>query len=242
MYQEQAMNQEQMKRYREQISVPGMNAEAQVRLLSGKAILLGANDQTVAICRSLLAVGLGEVTVLDESKGALKKVSQALATEIEEDTDTRFVPLVDEFSPASIEAYIPNFDVVADSTDDWQHKLLFSDICMAQNKPLVHAGVIGFRCQVYAMLPGKSACLRCALIEIGIDEVPIEPPAVGGFKPVSELIGAWQAVEIIKLIGRLGATQGNELFKLDCLSGEFEVIRGLDPAKDCPDCGPRYFS
>jgi hypothetical protein len=47
-----------------------------------------------------------------------------------------------------------------------------------------------------------------------------------------------QALESLKILSRLGVSQGNELLKFDGLSGEFEVIRGLDPRRDCPDCKP----
>ena len=48
---------------------------------------------------------------------------------------------------------------------------------------------------------------------------------------------AWQSLEAIKYLAKVGIVQGNELFKFDCLSGEFDVIRGLDANLDCPDCG-----
>jgi adenylyltransferase/sulfurtransferase len=230
------LNQEQLARYREQLSVPGMTRQAQAKLLAGKVLILGANALAGATSRNLIEVGIGTVQVVDESDGALKEVSAAVAQTTVTALDTKFSTQSHEFGSDSLESLVGQFDVVVDSAEDWQHKLLMSDICMSAKKPLIHAGVIGFRFHIYSMLPGKSACLRCALPTIGIDEVPLEPPTSGMFKPVSELVGAWQSIETVKLIGSLGVTQGNELFKFDCLSGEFEVVRGLDPQRDCPDC------
>ena len=110
---------------------------------------------------------------------------------------------------------------------------------MQVKKPLIHAGGGGFRFQVYTMLPSKSACLRCVLPEIGMDDVPLTTMEFGALEPVAAMIGALQAVEGIKVVAKVGASQGNELWKFDWLSGEFETIRGLDPRSDCPDCG-RY--
>jgi sulfur-carrier protein adenylyltransferase/sulfurtransferase len=230
------LNQEQLARYREQLSVPGMTRQAQARLLDGRVLILGANALAGATSRNLIEVGIGSVQVVDESDGALKEVSSIVAQTSATAFDTKFSTCSYEFGSDALELLMEEFDVVVDSAEDWQHKLLMSDICMSTGKPLIHAGVIGFRFHIYSMLPGKSACLRCALPMIGIDEVPLEPPVAGMFGPVSELVGAWQAIETVKLIGSLGATQGNELFKFDCLSGEFEVVRGLDPQRDCPDC------
>jgi molybdopterin-synthase adenylyltransferase len=135
------------------------------------------------------------------------------------------------------ESIFSEFDVIIDGLTNWQEKLLVSDVCMHINKPLVHAGGSGFRYQLFTMVPSRSACLRCAFPMAGIDDVPMQPPEHKSIAAVLGMIGAWQAVEAIKLIGKIGAIQGNELTKIDWLSGEFETIRGLDARKDCPDCG-----
>ena len=70
-----------------------------------------------------------------------------------------------------------------------------------------------------------------------MDDVPLTPTDTSTLAPVSAMIGALQALETIKIVARLGASQGNELWKFDWLSGEFETVRGLDPRFDCPDCG-----
>jgi len=230
------LNHQQSERYRKQMRVPGMTREAQTRLLAGKVLLLGANQQASVILRNLIEVGLGTVVLVDESKGALKETTEALSLE-GKTKDTSISTRVEEISSDTLESLIGQFDVVVDCAEDWQQKLLFSDVCMSMKKPLLHAGATGFRFQIYTMLPGKSACLRCVLPEVGIDEVPLEPHPFEVFALVSELVGTWQSMEIVKIVGDLGATQGNELFKFDCLSGEFDVIRGLDPRRDCPDCG-----
>lgn len=141
------------------------------------------------------------------------------------------------WSVNEIEEAIQAADIVIDNLPDWQQKLALSDICMDQNKALVHSGISGFRFQIYTMIPGKSACLRCALPLAGIDQVPLQPTVSTPLQAVIELVDAWQSLETVKYVAKIGIVQGNELFKFDCLSGEFEVIRGLDPQPGCPDCG-----
>jgi molybdopterin/thiamine biosynthesis adenylyltransferase len=152
-----------------------------------------------------------------------------------------------EWTIANIEKFVQQAEIVIDTLPDWQQKLTLSDICMEYEKVLVHSGITGFRFQIYTMIPGRSACLRCALPLAGIDQVPLKPPALPAIDAVIELVDAWQSLEAIKYLGKMGIVQGNELFKFDCLSGEFEVIRGLDAKLDCPDCGrktgrPKRFS
>ena len=138
---------------------------------------------------------------------------------------------------ANIENYVREADIIVDALSDWQKKVALSDICMEFGKVLIHSGISGFRFQIYTMIPGRSACLRCALPLAGIDEMPLRPAVEPTIDAVIELVDAWQSLEAIKYLAQVGIIQGNELFKFDCLSGEFEVIRGLDANLDCPDCG-----
>ncbi|MBS1997701.1 MAG: hypothetical protein JSS86_15370 [Cyanobacteria bacterium SZAS LIN-2] len=59
----------------------------------------------------------------------------------------------------------------------------------------------------------------------------------GSLYAMDSFVASYLALEVIKLVGRVGASQGNELFKIDGLSGEMEVLRGMDANEDCPDCG-----
>ncbi len=142
-----------------------------------------------------------------------------------------------EWTIANIEGFVQEAEIVIDTLSDWQQKLTLSDICMDSEKVLIHSGITGFRFQIYTMIPGRSACLRCALPVAGIDQVPLSPTGPPAIDAVIELVDAWQSLEAIKYLAKIGIVQGNELFKFDCLSGEFEVIRGLDAKLDCPDCG-----
>lgn len=149
-----------------------------------------------------------------------------------------------EVSPHTFDAHdsekvIGNFDVVVDGLIDWQLKLVASDACMRLAKPLIHAGGEGFRYQLYTMRPGLSACLRCVFPRIGIDDFPKTQDEDALFPPVQGVLGAMQALEAAKLAANFGASQGNELLKFDFLSGEMEMVTGLDAVADCPDCGNR---
>jgi adenylyltransferase/sulfurtransferase len=213
-----------------------MTKDAQARLLAGKATILGNSETGAVVAKALAQVGVGTLTLVDASPKALKRSSQSLA-ERKSFADTRVILKALPLDDSRTEELLYHSTVVIDALSDWQDKLALSDMCMQARVALIHAGVVGFRFQFFSMLPGRSACLRCALPLAGIDDVPLEPVKLGRISAVSEMVGSWQAIEAMKLIARVGATQGNELFKVDCLSGEFEIVRGLDAQADCPDCG-----
>jgi molybdopterin-synthase adenylyltransferase len=217
--------------------LPGLNEEAQKKLDTGKVVVLGATASGLAAAKSLIQLGLGNLLVVDKEAITLSVAAEELHDLTEEFPEANVLILKEELKANTLEGLVQKNDVIIDALADWQDKLLASDLCMSVGRPLIHSGVTGFRMQIYAMLPKKSACLRCALPLAGIDDVPHKPPSPIGISAVAQMVGSWQAIETVKLIAQIGATQGNELFKFDSLSGEFEIIRGLDPQLDCPDCG-----
>ncbi len=185
-------------------------------LNSASILIIGSSALKESLLRNLSQAGAGKILFFDANNS-----KQA-------------------WTLANIEKSIRQVNIVIDALPDWQKKLALSDICMDCEIPLVHCGITGFRFQIYAMIPGRSACLRCALPLAGIDEVPLQPATEETLEAVVELAAAWQSLEAIKYLAKIGVLQGNELFKFDCLSGELEVIRGLDANPDCPDCGRKF--
>jgi adenylyltransferase/sulfurtransferase len=218
---------------RQQTALPGLSSEALELLSCGSALIAGVQLSGLVAARHLVEAGIGKLCLIDEDPKALSSAYKSL----DGLSETEVLCRAWKIDGHDAESVFSETNVVIDGLTNWQDKLLVSDVCMQIRKPLVHAGGSGFRYQLFTMRPTRSACLRCAFPLAGIDDVPLQPPEHKPIEAVLGMIGAWQAVETIKLIAKIGATQGNELTKIDWLSGEFETIRGLDPRQDCPDCG-----
>jgi len=231
------LSQEQFERYRRQLALPGMSEQAQSRLLAGTVAVVGIKSWGALAAQYLADIGLGKLLVADDRQETLTQLDNYIKRPSRNNPDTQITLKHWHFNAGEAEALLSGVDAVVDGLDNWQHKLIVSDLCMQMKKPLVHAGGSGFRFQVYTMMPLKSACLRCVFPEVGMDDVPLTPTDSSTLAPVSAMIGALQALETIKIVAKIGASQGNELWKFDWLSGEFETVRGLDPRFDCPDCG-----
>lgn len=206
-----------------------MNEKRQETLLAAWCLLIGEEASIDFARQQLASAGVGFIKVasnqeLDRSRIASDKANP----------DVKYAY---QDSSTLTEKEMSAFNIIIEACEDWQYKLKLSDLCMRLEIPLIHSGTMGPRMQVYTMMPGRSACLRCALPIAGIDDVPLTPSTTPSFKPVSACTGAFMALEAIKIITGLGVTQGNEMWKLDALSGELEIIRGLDPQRGCPDCG-----
>ncbi len=206
--------------------------------MKARILILGATETAFVCADHLMRVGAGHLELAGSSVYDLHLLAERLDGHGAKH-DTHIGVADRTFDAHDSEDLIRSFDVVVDAMVDWQLKLVASDACMHLAKPLVHVGGEGFRYQLYTMRPGKSACLRCVFPRIGIDDFPKAPDEEAVFPPVPGVLGALQAIEAAKLAARIGASQGNELFKFDFLSGEMEMVAGLDAVADCPDCGKR---
>lgn len=220
---------------------PAQDATLSSRMALGMStvLILGLRWSGAKVASHLAKANVGKVILVDHDEEALLAAQKLVASYVSELKSTTNVVCKNiTFSAHVAEQLINETDIVIDCLRNWQNKLLASDVCMHLRKTLIHAGGSGMRFQLYAMRPGKSACLRCALPIAGIDDVPLLPETETSLETLESMIAAMQALESLKILSRLGVSQGNELLKFDGLSGEFEVIRGLDPRRDCPDCRP----
>ena len=230
--------------FAQHLKLSGFTEANQKRLAGGRALICGTGTVSHVVALNLLNVGFGQIKIVGTDLSALNKLKTALAAAMaigrEGATGGLSCELVEQYplgDDKHCELAMRDCQIVVDGLPDWQNKLELSDICMQYRKPLVHAGGGGLRYQLFSMLPGRSACLRCLLSMVDMEDFTHIRKEEGSLYAMDSLVGSYLALEVIKIVGRVGASQGNELFKIDGLSGEMEVLRGLDANEDCPDCG-----
>jgi molybdopterin/thiamine biosynthesis adenylyltransferase len=227
-------------RFSEQLRLSGFAEYNQRRLVAGRVLICGAGAVAQVVALNMLNVGLGSVRIVATELSRLNNLASVLApSQSEGDSSLTFeligeYPLGDGNRP---EELLRDCQIVVDGLSGWREKLELSDMCMQYRKPLVHAGGGGLRYQLFTMVPGRSACLRCLLSMVDMEDFTHTRKEEGSLYAMDSLVGSYLALEVVKLVGKVGASQGNELFKIDGLSGEMEVLRGLDRNEDCPDCG-----
>lgn len=215
----------------------GLSREQQEKLQAAHVLVLGAGAVAGACVENLLDSRIGSIQLACSELPRLSQLRQRLAQGEGEQNSRLQFQLVESFDMASAEALIKNNLLVIDMLDDWQSKLLVSDLCMSLRRPLLHCAIASMRVQLFLMQPAKSCCLRCLLAALGIEDTIMEEGAQAAFPAFNKFVGASLALAAVKLISGFGASQSNELIKIDALSGEIEVLRGFDPVADCPDCG-----
>ena len=227
-------------RFAGQLKLSGFADYNQRRLFNGRALICGTGTVAQVVALNLLNVGFGSIKIVGIELAKLNQLARILApAQVDEGSKVTFeliseYPLGDDNRP---EELLRDCQIVVDGLSGWREKLELSDMCMQYRKPLVHAGGGGLRYQLFSMVPGRSACLRCLLSMVDMEDFTHIRKEEGSLYAMDSLVGSYLALEVVKLVGKVGASQGNELFKIDGLSGEMEVLRGLDANEDCPDCG-----
>lgn len=233
-----------------------MSEAAQSRILAARVLVLGLEESGATAARHLAEAGVGNLALIDPGVVSSEDLHfQPLYTQADRgrprvaaaklrletlNADTRVDCIQESFNAHTAEDMLERYDLVLDALTDWQDKLLASDACMKMMRPLIHVGVSGFAFQLFTMVPGKSACLRCVFSQVGIEDLPAPDARGQRFAPVYGMAGAFQALEAAKLIARLGVSACDELVRFDGIRRTFHATAGLTPRGDCPDCGRRF--
>jgi adenylyltransferase/sulfurtransferase len=243
---------EQLERYQLQLDLPGMSEKTQDRLMSARVLILGISGSGAIAAQLLAGAGISTLGLYDDKKLGWSELHQQILASnndigkplmlVAEQRLKTVFPYVNvrlheqQLTAHNAEQIFEEYDLVVDGLEDWQAKLLASDTCMQLDTPLIHGGVTGYRLQVYAMVPGRSACLRCVFNQLGMDDLSRQQE-MGSHAPAVNMTGALQASEAIQLISNVAVTGFDEMIQFDCLRREFYNVRELSPRLDCPDCG-----
>jgi len=224
----------------------------QERLFASSVLVVGAGGLGSPALLYLAAAGIGRIGVIDDDRVDITNLNRQVIHRA--DSVGRWKA---ESAAAGLRAFRPDlvidvypealtagnaaglfrkYDAVVDGSDNFSTKYLCNDAAVVTGRPLVHAGVLRFGGQMLTIVPGAGPCLRCVLPRIpppkdtpGCAEAGIVGAAAG-------VIGAWQAMEAIKLLSFAAPSTGGKLLTVDTLTNE---VSSLAVARDpsCPACG-----
>ncbi|MBS1244493.1 MAG: adenylyltransferase [Deltaproteobacteria bacterium] len=239
-------------RYDRNLRLAELGKQGQERLFRSSVLVVGAGGLGSPALLYLAAAGVGRIGVIDGDRLDLSNLNRQVIhkaasvgrwkAESAAETLRGFRPdLAVDVYPSMLTAenacgLFRKYDAVIDASDNFPTKFLCNDAAVATRRPLVHAGVMRFGGQMLTVVPGESPCLRCLIAEIPPREDSPGAAQVGILGAAAGIVGAWQALEAVKLLAGIAPRPGGKLLTLDALTGEvsrYSVPR--DPA--CPACG-----
>ena len=242
-------------RYSRQTRFPPLGPDGQAKLAAARVAVVGCGALGSVVAMTLARAGVGFLRLIDRdipelsnlprqvlfdeadvAAGLPKAVAAAgrLATI---NSEISIEPVVADLSAANAADLLGGCDVIVDGSDNFEARFLVNEVACRRLVPWVHGGAIGAEGRVLAIVPGRTACLRCLIPE---------PPAAGSLPtcdtagiigPAAVVVGAVEAAEAIKLVVGAPEAASNRLLVCDLWNNVWRTV-DLAPlvAAGCPTC------
>ena len=242
-------------RYSRQTRFAPLGPDGQAKLAAARVAVVGCGALGSVVAMTLARAGVGFLRLVDRdipelsnlprqvlfdeadvAAGLPKAVAAAgrLATI---NSQIAIEPVVADLSAANAADLLGGCDVIVDGSDNFEARFLVNEFACRRRVPWVHGGAIGAEGRVLAIVPGRTACLRCLIPE---------PPAAGSLPtcdtagiigPAAVVVGAVEAAEAIKLVVGAPEAASNRLLVCDLWSNVWRTV-DLAPlvAAGCPTC------
>jgi adenylyltransferase/sulfurtransferase len=246
------------RRYARHVRLAAIGAEGQRRLRAARVAVVGLGALGSVSAPTLARCGVGRLVLVDRDLVEPENLtSQVLYDEADAEAglpkavagarriaainrEVEVVPRVIDLTARTADEALAGVDLVLDGTDNFETRFLINDHAVRSGTPWIYTGALGHHGHLMAIVPGRTACMRCY-----VRDVP--PPGSFGtcdteglLGPLAQVMASLQAVEAIKLLtGQERALFGG-LLAVDAWRGEMDRIDVLR-APDCPACGARRF-
>lgn len=239
-------------RYSRQILLPQVDIDGQLKFANAEVLVIGLGGLGSPVAQYLAASGVGRLVLVDhdqvelsnlqrqvihsESTIGMDKVhsaAKALALLNPHCTVHTLNHMLDGEALASA---IRSADVVVDCTDNFSARMAINKECFTQKTPLVSGAAIRMEGQVivFDFRDSRSPCYQCLYDLTGDGALTCSQSGV--LAPVVGVIGSIQALEVLKVLGGVGAPLLGRLQLYDAASGKWREFK-LQRDAACKVCG-----
>lgn len=240
------------RRYARHHSLAGFGVTGQRRLAAARVLVVGAGGLGSPVISSLAGCGVGHLVVMDpdvveisnlprqlihtEAAIGTAKVTSVQRAVAAQNSGVEVSALPERLSVTRALELVAEVDVVVDCTDSIEARYVLNDACVLLGVPLVWASIAQYAGQFGVVEPAVGPCYRCVFPD---------PQAVAGLATCEEagvlgvlpgVLGAMQAVEVIKLCSGIGAPARDAIRLYDALGATMATLPvARDP--ECRVCG-----
>jgi molybdopterin/thiamine biosynthesis adenylyltransferase len=245
-------------RYHRQTLLPQIGAAGQARLASSRVLLVGCGALGGVIAEQLARAGVGSLRIVDrdvvewtnlqrqvlfdeaDARRGIPKAIAAARRLARLNSEVKVDPVVADLHSGNVESVAEGADLILDGTDNVETRYLINDVSVKHGIPWVYGACVGTEGRVMPVLPGRTACLRCAFPQppAGADLPTCDTAGVLG--PVAAAVASVQSVAAIKLLTGNVADVRSELWSADLWAGRIRTtVVERDP--NCRACSRHEF-
>ncbi len=242
-------------RYSRQTRYPGIGPEGQAKLAASRVAILGCGALGSASAMAIARAGVGYVRLIDRDVPELSNLPRQLLFDEQDvraglpkavaasqqlariNSNVSLDPIVADLTAANVSVLLNGVDVIIDGTDNLEARYLINEFACRESTPWVHGGAIGAEGRVLAVVPGKTACLRCLVPEPPLPGTLPTCDTAGIIGPAAMVVGAVQAAEAIKLLVGEGTATAGTMLAFDLWTRAWRTV-DLGPlaTTGCPTC------
>ncbi|MEY2594016.1 MAG: hypothetical protein RI972_1705 [Pseudomonadota bacterium] len=249
------MTDDELLRYSRHILLPEVGIQGQERLLSSRALVIGAGGLGSPVALYLAGGGVGHITLVDhdtvdvtnlqrqiahgQDSVGQPKVASARQRMLQMNPLARIECLQEKADAPRLHELVRRADVVLDCSDNFTTRQAVNAACVAHGVPLVSGAAIGWDGQisVYDTRLPENPCYACVFPpDTTFEEVRCA--TMGVFAPLVGIIGSLQAAEALKLLAGTGSSLAGRLCMLDLRTAQWDEVR-LARQAHCPVCSAR---
>jgi molybdopterin-synthase adenylyltransferase len=243
-------------RYSRQILFKGIGETGQRNILDARIAIVGCGALGSFQAGALARAGAGFLRIIDRDAVELSNLQRQWLFEESDARDA--VPkavaaaraigrinsgvtvdaVVADVTASNIDDLLADVALVLDGTDNFETRYLMNDYCVDRGRPWVYGAAVGSYGITMAVVPGKTACLKC-----------IYPESPRGAQPTCETAGVLgsitAAIASLQVSAAMRILCGQEAVRkitmVDVWSGEIRQVAQPEPDAQCVACGRREF-
>ncbi|PLX38162.1 MAG: thiamine biosynthesis protein ThiF [Hyphomicrobiales bacterium] len=238
---------EELERYARHIVLADVGGPGQQKLKAARVLVIGAGGLGAPCLMYLAAAGVGTLGIADDDEVSLsnlqrqvihdtarigdKKVDSAGGAIGRINPHVTVEPHAVRLSAENAAELVGGYDIVVDGSDNFTTRYLAADTCAALGKPLVTAAVGTFDGSITTLMPftrdaegRRNPGYRDLFPDAPPDGLLPTCAEAGVLGALTGVVGALQAMEVIKLICGIGEPLIGRLLMIDARSMRFETI------------------
>ncbi len=241
----------EFQRYSRQLALSEVGIDGQMRLKKAKVLCIGAGGLASPALLYLAAAGVGTLGVVEDDQVELSNLQRQIlytANDVGSHKGQCAKKHLNSLNPGiKINLYphrlskdnaidiLSPYDIILDCTDNFHSRFLINDACFYLNKPDIYASILRFEGQCTVFSPPINPCYRCLFKTAPPPELVPNCAEAGVIGALPGLLGAIQAMEVIKLILQQGSSLIGRLLIIDVLTMRFRELT-ISKNPDCPLC------
>ncbi len=240
-------------RYSRQTLFGPIGKNGQEQLNAATVTIIGCGALGTVLANNLGRAGIGHLIIADRDYIELNNLQRQIL--FDEDDIARHVPkaiaaadrlrrinsdikieaLVEDINADSIESLVRETDLILDATDNFETRYLINDVCIKYQRPWIYSGVIAAYGVSMNILPGDTACLRCAFPEMPMPGTTPTCDTAGVLNGIVGAISGLASTEALKILLK-SEKISRAMTWIDLWENTFDRIE-LPRQTDCPACG-----